>query len=285
MNDLRDRTFDQLLDAWMDLGPTSAPDRVADAVRLEARTTRQTAIPPWWPPRRFLEMNNMLRVGLAAAAVVAAALIGYTYLVAPNVGTDAAEPTPSPEPTPIADLADVSGALSAGRYVITEIEPLRIALTVPSGWERLAVPAMVWSSEDTKTTVAYFTVDDLYADPCNPSVGVRGVGPSVDDLVTAFGNSPGISIESTADVRLAGHAGTQVDYTATDLGCEDEGALIASQPGSVDRPHPGGDAELLRLYVLDVDGVRLVISLTVPAGASEARAAEAHEIIASTQID
>ena len=41
---MNDRNFDQLLDAWMDLGPTAAPDRVADAARLEARTTRQTAI-------------------------------------------------------------------------------------------------------------------------------------------------------------------------------------------------------------------------------------------------
>ena len=73
---MNDRNLEQLLDAWMDLGPTTAPARLADAARLEARSTRQTAIPLWWPPRRFLEMNNFVRVGLVAAAVGAAPRVG-----------------------------------------------------------------------------------------------------------------------------------------------------------------------------------------------------------------
>ena len=72
MNAVNDRSLDQLLDAWMDLGPATAPDRVADAARLESRTTRQTAIPPGWPPRRFPLMNTYAKVALSAAAVVVA---------------------------------------------------------------------------------------------------------------------------------------------------------------------------------------------------------------------
>ena len=56
---MNDRNFDQLLNAWMDLGPTTAPDRVADAARLEAATTRQRpAILSRWAPRRFPTMNT-----------------------------------------------------------------------------------------------------------------------------------------------------------------------------------------------------------------------------------
>ncbi len=56
------RSFDQLLDAWMDLGPTSAPERVAEAARLEVRTTRQRpAFLSRWATRRFPEMNNTMR--------------------------------------------------------------------------------------------------------------------------------------------------------------------------------------------------------------------------------
>ncbi len=44
-------------------------------------------------------MNNIAKLGLAAAAVVVAALLGYTYLVAPNVGG----PEPSTSPSPLAD--------------------------------------------------------------------------------------------------------------------------------------------------------------------------------------
>ena len=48
---MNDSSLDQLLDAWVELGPNVAPARVADAARLEIRSTRQTAIPKWWPPR------------------------------------------------------------------------------------------------------------------------------------------------------------------------------------------------------------------------------------------
>ena len=67
---MNDRNLDQLLDAWMDLGPNAAPARVAEAARLEARTTRQSAIPVEWRPLRFPEMNNTAKLALGAAAVV-----------------------------------------------------------------------------------------------------------------------------------------------------------------------------------------------------------------------
>ena len=68
---MNDRNFDQLLNAWMDLGPTTAPDRVADAARLEAAP--RANCPPIlsrWAPRRFPVMNNTAKVALATAAVV-----------------------------------------------------------------------------------------------------------------------------------------------------------------------------------------------------------------------
>ena len=84
---MNDRNLDQLLNAWMDLGPTTAPDRVADAARFEVSTTRQLpAILSRWAPRRFPVMNTYAKVALASAAVAVAALLGYNYLVAPNVG-------------------------------------------------------------------------------------------------------------------------------------------------------------------------------------------------------
>ena len=43
---MNDRNFDQLLNAWMDLGPTTAPERVADAARLEAADHAPTARRP-----------------------------------------------------------------------------------------------------------------------------------------------------------------------------------------------------------------------------------------------
>jgi len=92
---MNDRNVDQLLDAWMDLGPNVAPARVAEAARLEAGSTRQTATRQWWPTRRFPEMNTMAKLALSAAAVVVAAVVGFSVLGGGNIGGPGiADPTP-----------------------------------------------------------------------------------------------------------------------------------------------------------------------------------------------
>ena len=92
---------DAILDAWLDLGPTSAPNRVAEAVRLEVRATHQTAIRKWWAPRRFPDTNNRLRLAVAAVAVVAIAALGYGLMQAGTIGQGPSEaPSPSGAPSP-----------------------------------------------------------------------------------------------------------------------------------------------------------------------------------------
>src|SRR5688572_32515628 len=102
---MNEHSFDQLLDAWMDLGPTNAPERVADAARLEVRTARQRpAFLSRWATRRFPEMNNTMKFALGAAAVVAAVL-GLAYFVAPNVGGPGpSDPLPTRSPSTAAAI-------------------------------------------------------------------------------------------------------------------------------------------------------------------------------------
>ncbi len=240
-------------------------------------------------------MNIMLRVGLVAAAVVAAALLGYNYLVAPNVGGPQrlAEFTPTPQPTvtvnpsPLGELAVGAGRLVPGSYVITDVVPQDITITVPSGWESLAVPAMVWSAEDEKSTVALFTVTDLFADPCDPGQGYAGVGASVDALVEALDQVAGITVDSTSEVTVSGRAATLVEYSSTDPGCATgvEPLLGTTQPGAIDRPHPQTGGAFQRWYILDVDGQRLVIAASAPVGASQVRLDQVDAILESIQID
>ena len=63
-------------------------------------------------------MNNMCAVGLATAAVVAAALLGYNYLVAPNVGGPGIDdptltPTPGSTSSPVRQAAWIAGDTSS----------------------------------------------------------------------------------------------------------------------------------------------------------------------------
>ena len=289
---MNDRSLDQLLNAWIDLGPTTAPDRVADAARLEVATTRQLpAILSRWAPRRFPLMNIYAKVALATAAVVVAALLGYNYLVAPNVGGPrlfGPEPTPvpTPSPIPVPTLEMGAGSLSAGSYRITDVDPFSITITVPTGWESLAVPAMVWSVEDEKAIVAYVTVDDLFADPCDPEQGNLGVGPSADDLAEALATYPGINVNSTTAVTISGFAGTRVDFTSTDVGCPGgDASLWTTQPAGTDSSHPGAGAGLQQFWILDVDGERLVIAVAAPVSAPPQRLEDVSSIVNSTVIE
>jgi hypothetical protein len=76
---VNDRNVDQLLDAWLDLGPDVAPDRVRSAVALEVRRTRQAA--RWTGfAERFPPMNSFAKIAIAAAGVVVAAVVAVNLL-------------------------------------------------------------------------------------------------------------------------------------------------------------------------------------------------------------
>ena len=283
---MNDRNFDQLLNAWMDLGPTTAPDRVADAARLEAAATRQLpAVLSRWAPRRFPVMNTTAKVILATAAVVFAALLGYNYLVAPNVGGPRLF-VPEPTPTPVPTLEVGAGRLPPGAYQITDFDPFRITITVPNGWESNAIPAMVWSVDGEKATVAYFTVDDLFADPCEHGTFME-IGPTVDDLAEAISRFPGVTVNSTTAATISGFSGTLIDVTTTERDCRGSDPLMwrTTQPGSIDRPYPGGGSGFQQYLILDVNGERLVIASQAPSGAPSVRRDEAMSIVNSTVIE
>jgi hypothetical protein len=92
-----DRDITRTVRSWLEEGVTSLPDRVLDDVLDQLPATHQRRA-TWWPAWRIGQMNTAARFGLAAAAVVVAALLGYNYLVAPNIGApglDDVSPTPS----------------------------------------------------------------------------------------------------------------------------------------------------------------------------------------------
>ena len=110
-------------------GSTPLPEDVRNAIRAELPSTDQR--PAWWPARRFPEMNNMAKLGVAAAAVVVAALLGYNYLVAPNVGGPGID-DPSPTPTPTPPSHEQGEALEPGTYSADGAVP-DADVTLPEG--------------------------------------------------------------------------------------------------------------------------------------------------------
>jgi hypothetical protein len=284
---MNDRNLEQLLDAWLDAGPTVAPGRVTEAARLEIRFTRQPAALRGWLPRRFPIMSNTMRIALATAAVAVAALLGYSYFVAPNIGSPGLDdPTPTPTPTPVLfDLLDDGNEVAPGTYLITEIEPFRITVTVPEGWQNVRVPGLVWGEG---AVLGFWNVDNMYADPCTPASGLLdpAPGPTVDDLVAAFNRVPGVVLSTPTDVTVDGFAGKQTDlrFGGSDscIGADPVQWPIGSAGDAKPAPAPG---EVERMWIVDVNGDRLLIATSDTTGATDEVRAELDAIFESIQIE
>lgn len=97
--------LDRQLQAFLTDGPTELPDPSFDAVRDRMETTRQRVfIGPW----RFPDMSKFAPIGLGAAAVVVALLLGTRLLGSPAPagpgGAPSAVPSPTPSPSPIGGI-------------------------------------------------------------------------------------------------------------------------------------------------------------------------------------
>jgi hypothetical protein len=270
-------------------GSTPLPDDVRDAIRAELPSIHQR--PAWWPARRLPTMNNSMKLALATAAVAVAAFVGYSYLVAPNVGgPDITRPTPTPQPgasleagLPVLD--EQEGPLEPGTYVVTDVEPLRIGITVPAGWTKNVLDAAVWTESST-VHIWFGRVDNIYADPCAASEGLLDppVGPTADDLADAVAALPGVNAVAT-EVSFSGYPGTYLELTPADPidgWCGGDAALWDLPDGEV----MGGPDSFgqVRLWIVDVSGDRLVMIGQVRAAASSTETGGLQEIVESIQI-
>ena len=73
-----DRDTTRIVRSWLEEGATALPDRVLDAVLDQLPATSQRRA--WWPAWRFREMNNALKLAIAAAAVVVVAVVGFSLV-------------------------------------------------------------------------------------------------------------------------------------------------------------------------------------------------------------
>ena len=271
-------------------GSTPLPEVVRDAIRAQLPSINQR--PSWWPARRFPEMNTVMKWSLAAAAVVVAALLGYNYVVAPNVGSPRlGDPAPTPESTSIpTPPVMIGGELDAGTYRITRVEGVDATITVPAGWASVQSYGVGQEADgpESFTAVVIWPSDAeaarVYADPCQWQNGYVDppVGPTVDDLASALADQPQRGDAVPVDVSLDGYQGKMIELTVpTDIDFADcwsgtfrswEGRFH-SGPGQVDR-----------VYILDVGGQRVVIDAHFLPGTSEAARVEQQAIVDSIQL-
>ncbi|MDQ3688608.1 MAG: hypothetical protein M3406_00955 [Chloroflexota bacterium] len=288
----------RIVRSWLDEGVTALPDRVLDAVLDQVPATRQRrAI--WWPARRRFGANKAITLGIAAATVVIVAVLGIRFLSPAgfNVGGTAETAPPTPVPSAVT-LPTTQVNLEAGTYAIDGSFPFRVTFDVPDGWwscspsdDELGAcksPAAA-SDPDVEMAIAFLNVNNVVADPCDRGRALLDppIGPSVDDLVTAISNLQVLSATAASDVTLDGFPGKQLEVTAPDGdgGCSDDGDDAFGTWSTPSRTNGVGSGEVNLMRVLDVEGLRLVITAAYyPAIASAGEVAEIRRVFESVQI-
>jgi hypothetical protein len=242
-------------------------------------------------------MNTYLKFGLAAAAVVAAVIIGLQFIGQPNIiGPPDATPTasvaePSASVGPQALPGELGRPIGAGTYSLPDF-PVGITFEIPTvdspaGWRACSESAVeqavcYWPTADTGVgQLAFLIVTNVATDPCSPGEVYPDppVGPSVDDLVTAISNLEGYEATAPVPTTVDGYDGQQLTVTApTDSGCE------GFAPWATEDRHTGmGPGESNILHVIDVDGVRVMISIATDQASPHAAAFD--QVLESVQIE
>jgi hypothetical protein len=225
-------------------------------------------------------MNSTVRYGIAAVAVLAVALLGVNFLTPGGLGgpgptaspTSEVSPTPDPTVPPTAACVDLNPnetSLAVDRYCVDvgTASPVEVTFDIPNtGWEPY-VPASELAAliNGYGWGLGFFEIDNVFADVCNTDAGLLDppVGPTPDDLLAALGEQPAYEITDPEEVTVGGHAGLQVDISASyeglDCTADDTNwGETRSGYGPYESMNPTPDRPV-RLWVGEVDGTRLVM--------------------------
>ena len=304
-----DRDVNRIVRSWLEGGATALPDRVLDNVldQLPATPQRRT----WWPARRFRDMNTFARFAVAAAAVVAIAVVGINLLPRQGVSGPGASPTATPSPTPSpSPVALHDGALAAGSYLVNPsthpawtacpqpttpgcsdpaaAKSIRFRMTVPEGWAGIG-PAVWLATEEAAppggATVGFGRGSWMHSDPCRdapePDFPVVEVGPTVDDFADALADNPKLEVTAPVAVTLGGYSGKYVDLQVPSDISRCPTSYFVWEPGI----YAQGPSQRWHLWILDVNGVRVVVQSTDYAGTSAQDRADMQAIVDSIQIE
>lgn len=249
--------------------------------------------------RRQRKANRNKKIGaiaLVAVLVVVGVVVGVSTLRSGDEGKVIPGSAPTPNATPIPSLN--SGALEPGTYVVRTLDPdfdasYRITMDVPDGYEGFADGSGVAKlGRIGQMAVGAWVVGDVYADPCRWETTLLDPPPgsSVDALVAALAGQKGLRVSTPTDITVDGLAGTYMERTVA------AGINLADCDGGHFRPWLGtGEVVNERylepgqhdiLWIIEVDGVPLLIDASLGGAGTSAQDRAAHiQIAESVRID
>lgn len=284
-----DRLTRAISDTLSDLATGHPTDYIDDVL---ARTARTRQRPAWTFPGRYLSMSPVLKFATFATLAVGASL------------AFAAATSPAPDPSPgampeatIATLGPGREQIAPGTYRMRGDGPgpnlPGILITLPDGWENLDGWAVHRGPfGDPTVAIQLWSVRQVYGHPCQWQGTLFDPGPSVDELADALASRPLRDATQPVDVELDGRPGKYLEWSvppdADFTACDTDGFehYFESWTGATggDR-YQQGPGQVDRLWILDVDGGRLVIDAFDMPSATEAEREELLDVVASIRFE
>jgi hypothetical protein len=286
------RDVDRLLNSFLDEGPMELPDASYDQVRARIDQTRQRAFLGSW--RFSLMNNNIVRVGLAAAAVVVIAVIAINLL--PGTAPPGGEPSVSPSAEP--SEAAVQSAepstwigIASGPFVVADASvPVTVEITSP-GWNHDSGIDYVYKDPDGRDDgldspegngaglIAWSWPAGMgfhvYGDPCLWSTTIPATAANTpDEIAEAFSTQPASEPTAPVDVTVGGYAGKALTLTVPmsyhqqpDVSREvefadcDQGIFgyYGIEGGLEPERNAQGPGQIDELWILDVNGSVVIL--------------------------
>ena len=170
---------------------------------------------------------------------------------------------------------------------------MRFAFTVPAGWTTRAGDFALQKDPDQPGEVGLFSyvVTHVYADACESEGTLTEVGPTVDDLVNALANQAASDAAAPVDLTIGGYAAVRIEMSAEAgldaASCSVPGVLqIWADQGETDFfAMPVEVADSATVYIVDVEGERVVIAAGGRTDTSAADLAELDAVIASISFE
>jgi hypothetical protein len=227
--------------------------------------------------------NNIVRVGLAAAAVVVIAIIAINLL--PGTALPGGEPSVSPsvEPSVAPSVADPSAAaqgMEPGPYVLWEDAPEVGTVTV-------TISEPLWTGDPGMHILRHdnnvappdgagmlLFVGDLwvYGDPCQWSTTTPDTpSTTVDELMAALGSQATRNATEPEDITIGGYPGKSTTLTVpddADFGACDQGRFgtlaeeLAGERDSSPSRFAQGPGQIDEFWAADVNGQLVMFDIT-----------------------
>lgn len=218
---------------------------------------------------------------VGSALVIAATVAGCTAEESePQAADTSAASTTNPgDVVPLAQLPSDS-ELEPGRYALSVIDddsaPALPVLSVPEGYTN--IEDGVVQADDLERYVWVWAVDSVHAHPCDATA--TPVGPTVADLAEAIAAQPLRTGTEPVPVTIGGHEGLYVEVAVpleVDPGACPAG-IFHLWPGRHQRVEEIlGQVDMI--WIVDVDGRRLVFDAAYETSASPDEVAELEEMV------